>query len=65
MNITCARCRRPLKNPVWVTEGVALGTTCIKTLAGVKPVKRTRKPVQSVEQVRDERQCNLFEQVSL
>lgn len=52
--MTCNRCGRPIKHPVYF-GGVALGSTCARSFSKGVPLRNLRaKP-------RDERQVELFQ----
>lgn len=51
--IRCSRCRRSLRNPVYI-GGSAYGATCAAAVAGVKQKRQRRQPA------RDEKQTDLF-----
>lgn len=55
---TCARCSRPLRNPV-LLSGVAFGSKCAQAVAGAKP-KRKKRSVESHAVVVDPSQRDLF-----
>lgn len=54
----CARCRRQLRNPVYL-GGSPYGSTCAAALSGAKPKRRQR-----AQQPQDERQAALFDEVT-
>ena len=51
----CARCRRPVRHPVYF-GGSAYGSTCAIAVGGVKPKRRER-----AQQPLDDRQADLFD----